>query len=197
MKEAEQFLNYDRKATAEISKNFVHTYSAAIDMANMRLNEKKFDEALAMADDAMKQYPGVWDVVKFKAIVLLRMDRVPESIALVKSFTDTHWWHYESFITLGGLYVISRDGAGAIAQFQHAASLDIHAEEPFFRIADVDDKLLNRPDDAMEARITGLMRNPDLSKMLDNMDRKKQDFMKAVQKADEIRQTGTIPGYVD
>ncbi len=196
-KEAEQYLKYDKQATADISKSFVHTYSGAISMAGLRLKEGNYDEALAVIDDAIKQYPGVWDVVQFKANILQSMGRVPDAIVCMKAYTDAHWWQYQSFINLGQLYRLNGDGSNAIAAYQHAASLDIHSGEPYFRIAEIDENLLHQPDAAREARITGLTRNPEISKILSDLDREKQDAAEAIGSAGEVRQSGTMPGESD
>ena len=193
-KEAEPFLKYDAKATAEMSRNYVKTWSAAISITGLQLKDKKYDEALATINEALTQYPGVWEVIQYKSNVLQAMGRLPDAIACMKTYTDTHWWHYESFINLGQLYRLNKDAANSIASYQHAALLDIHTGEPYFRIAEVDDNLLHRPDDAREARITGITHNPDLTKILDALDQK-QDAMKAVERA-ETRHGSELPPAV-
>lgn len=160
-KEAEEFLNFDTRTAAQISTQFVHTWTAIISVAGIRLKEHKYDEALAMADDAMKLYPGIWEVAQFKAMVLVQMGSMPEAVAVLKEYTASHWWHYQSFITLAWLSARTGDSPGAIAEYRHAALLDIHAGDPWFKIAQVD-LTLNKPQEALVAQLKGLARNPDL-----------------------------------
>ncbi|HWB58811.1 MAG TPA: tetratricopeptide repeat protein, partial [Chthoniobacteraceae bacterium] len=200
-KEAEEFLTYDKDATKEISKQFVHTWTAAVSVAGIRLKEKKYDEALALANDAMEQYPDVWEVRQFKATVLHTMGRDPEAIALVKEYTDTHWWHYASFSTLAWLYEKSGDPTDAIAAYRHTALLDIHDSKPFFAIARVD-MTLPTPDleAAVDAQKKGLARQPDqptqwfnLSVILDRAGHK-DEAAAALRHAEELRRSVVEPG---
>ena len=130
--EGEAYLSYDKATTADLSKKFVNTWTAAVSVAHLRLEEKKYDEALAIVDDTLKQFPGVWGVIQFKANVLQSMGRLPEAIAVLKDYTDTHWWQYDSFINLGQLYRLNQDAPDAIAAYQHAALLDITLRRALF-----------------------------------------------------------------
>ena len=118
----------------------------------------------------------------------------------LKTYTDAHWWHYDSFINLAWLYWVKGDAPDAIAAYRHAALLDIHAGDPYFKIAQVNLSLLKNPDEAYKAQMKGLARNPDLpmqylnlSKILDLLNRK-QEADEAVKHAEELRQSAMPAG---
>ena len=182
-KEAEPYLKFDNQSSADISKKFAKTWSAAVSIAGLQAKDQKYDDALATLDDAIQQYPGTWEVIQYKANVLRLMGRLPDAVACIQDYANKHWWHYQSFINLGELYRLENDAPDAIAAYEHAASLDIHASEPWFHIAEIDENLLRKHDAAEQARVTAVSRNPDLEKMLSDLDKQK-DSIEAVHSAE-------------
>ena len=197
-KEAEQYLSFDKQTTAKNAAEYVHTWTAAISIADLRLKDHQYDEALALADDAIKQYPGVWEVTQFKVVALQQMGRMPDAAAVLKEYTATHWWHYQAYITLAWLSARTGDPGGAIDEYKHAALLDIHAGDPWFKIAQIY-LALNKPEEARQAQLKGLARNPDLplqyivlSNILDQLGRK-QESDEALKHAEELQRSVALP----
>lgn len=193
-KEAEEFLNYDQKKSEQISKEYAHTWSAARSMAEARYDEQKYDEALAIVNDAIPRYPGNWDLVQYKAKILDRMGRIKEAITVVKQYADANWWHYQSHATLGGLYREDSDLDNSIAAYHNASRLDIHNGVPWFAIAQMEITKSDLPA-ALAAEKKGLSRNPDelkqyivLAYILNQMGRK-EEAADALQQVEDLRKS--------
>jgi len=195
-REAEEFFKFDKVKADKVAKEYPHTWTAAKNMAQMRFVEKNYDESLAVLDDAIKRYPEEWELIQYKAQVLQHISRTPEAIAIVESYTKTHWWHYDSFMTLARLRYTNSDNEGAVADFRHAALLDIRASDPYTKIARVYYGL-KRPEEAYAAQIKAIRRDPGqpsqyifLSAILDELGRK-EESNDAMKRAQDLRNTVT------
>jgi tetratricopeptide (TPR) repeat protein len=201
-KEAEEFLNYDRKTSDTIAKQYTHTWKAAQNLAQIRFEEKKYDESLAMLDDGIQRHPDVWELVQFKAEELKYLGRLRDAIRIVKGYTDSHWWHYPSHMMLAHLELADSETGAGIAALQHAAVLDIHAcgrQGPYNTLAQVYLNL-KQPEEAYHAQMKAIQRDPNqplqyimLAHILDLLNRK-QESGEAIKHAEELRNSVSTPG---
>ena len=69
-KEAEELLASTTKATETTRKEYPRTWVAVLNFALSYHREKNDTEALAIAEKARHDYPGVWEIIRFEADVL-------------------------------------------------------------------------------------------------------------------------------
>lgn len=158
--EAEPFLKFGKAGSEEIAKRYPHTWSAALNLAGIRYEAGRREEALAIIDDGMVRFPEIWELVKFKSRILSETDRLSDAVALVSAWRENHWWHYDSCVTLGRLLQAAGRPDDAIASLRQAARLDIHAFEPFNLIAQIEMKR-NQAEIAFQWEMKAIKRAPD------------------------------------
>jgi len=195
-KQAEEFFKYDKAAADKMAKEYPHTWTAAKNMAQLRFVEKNYDESLAVLDDAIRRYPQEWEIYQFKAQELQQLGRTADGIKIIQGFADSHWWHYDAFMTLARLRLVNSETDLAMDDFRHAALLDIHAGEPYTKIAQVyfATKRFNEACEAVKKAISRQADQPSqyifLSAILDQLNRK-EESADAMKHAEELRQTVT------
>jgi tetratricopeptide (TPR) repeat protein len=135
--EAEALLDDSASFADEIAKRHVATWNESLTLARMRHGAGRSDEALEILAGASKRFPHVWDVCALRARVLAEAEGPAAAASVVEDYVDAHWWSYPGHLLLGRLRFALNDPRGAIGAFDHAASLDIHAGEPFVAIGEV------------------------------------------------------------
>ena len=176
-KEAEELLASTTKATETTRKEYPRTWIAVLNLALSYHREKNDAEALAIAEKARHDYPGVWEIIRFESDVL-RQTRGPDAaIPLVEAFARDNWWHYGAAIALGRLYAEKGDVARAETSLRHASWLDVHDAEALDLIASINLRQ-KRFEEAYRAQRRAVARQPDqprqyvlLSNILEKMGR--------------------------
>ena len=176
-KEAEELLASTSKATEITRKEYPRTWIAVLNLALSYHRDKKDAEALAIAEKARHDYPGVWEIIRFESD-LLRQTKGPDSaIPLVDAFARDNWWHYGAAIALGRLYAEKGDVPRAEAALRHASWLDVHDAEALSLIASISLRQ-KRFEEAYQAQRRAVARQPDqprqyvlLSDILEKMGR--------------------------
>ena len=158
--EAEQLFDLASKPTPEERANYPRTWTASLNLAGMAHRRKDDQGALAIIDNARRDYPWAWDLTRYEA-ELLRITRGPDAaLPIVEKFAREHWWHCEAFVALGRLFWENGDAAGAEKAFRHASWLDVHDADALSALA-----LLrvqqNRLEDAFETQRRAVSRQPD------------------------------------
>jgi Flp pilus assembly protein TadD len=197
--EAEAFLKFDNARSEKIASLYPHTWSSALNIAQMRCNEGKTDEALAVLDDAGQRYPEIWEVAQFKAQILERNYGAARAVPVVEKYAQAHWWHYDSQLSLGRLRGVAGDFAGAVTALNSASRLDVHAVEPFQLMARLN-FAQNRAGDALDAQKHAIRRGSNqpsqylfLAAILEQMNRK-DEAEAAVKKAESLRDSVRVEG---
>jgi protein O-mannosyl-transferase len=175
--EAEELLASTSKATETTRKEYPRTWIAVLNLALSYHREKNDAEALAIAEKARHDYPGVWEIIRFESDVL-RQTRGPDAaIPLVEAFARDNWWHYGAAIALGRLYAQKGDVPRAETMLRHASWLDVHDAEALDLIASINLRQ-KRFEDAYRAQRRAVARQPDqprqyvlLSNILEKMGR--------------------------
>ena len=133
--------------------------------------------ALAIAEKARHDYPGVWEVIRFEADVLRQTKGPDSAIPLVEAYARDNWWHYGAAIALGRLYAEKGDVPRAEIALRHASWLDVHDAEALSLIASINLRQ-KRFEDAYKAQRRAVARQPDqprqyvlLSDILEKMGR--------------------------
>jgi tetratricopeptide (TPR) repeat protein len=158
-KEAEELLASTSKATETTRKEYPRTWIAVLNLALSYHREKNDAEALAIAEKARHDYPGVWEIIRFEADVL-RQTRGPNAaIPLVEAFASDNWWHYGAAIALGRLYAEKGDAARAETSLRHASWLDVHDAEALDLIASINLRQ-RRFEEAYRAQRRAVARQP-------------------------------------
>jgi Flp pilus assembly protein TadD len=176
-KEAEELLASTSKATETTRKEYPRTWVAVLNLALSYHREKNDAEALAIAEKARHDYPGVWEIIRFEADVLRQTKGPDSAIPLVEAFARDNWWHYGAAIALGQLYAEKGDVPRAEAELRHASWLDVHDAEALSLIAAISLRQ-NRFEEAYRAQSRAVARQPDqprqyvlLSNILEKMGR--------------------------
>jgi tetratricopeptide (TPR) repeat protein len=159
-KQAEAALKFAPAAEAQVAAAVPSTWTAALNLAHIQYSGGHPDAALAILDDALKRYPGIWDLICFRAQILWITKGAPAALPSVRQYAAGHWWHYESHLMLGRLLSSAGDYAGAVAAARETATLDIHNPAPYDDMARAAVKA-NRLPDALKAQTEGIARSPD------------------------------------
>ncbi|MEY2480330.1 MAG: protein O-mannosyl-transferase [Verrucomicrobiota bacterium] len=176
-KEAEELLADTTKATENTRKEYPRTWIAVLNLALYRHREKDDAGALAIAEKARHDYPGVWEVIRFESEILRETQRQDRAIELVENFARENWWHYGAALALGRLYAERGDGIKAEAALRDASWLDVHDVEALDLIAQMHLRA-NHLEDACATQRRAVARQPDqprqyalLSNILEKMGR--------------------------
>ncbi|HMG03927.1 MAG TPA: tetratricopeptide repeat protein [Chthoniobacterales bacterium] len=158
--EAKELFDSASRPTAVEQANYPRTWTARLNLAGLAHGQKDDQSALAIVDQALRDYPGTWELARYKT-ELLRTTRGPETaLPIMEEFTRGHWWHCEAFIALGRLSWEHGDPIGAEKAFRHASWLDVHDAEALSALA-----LLrvqqNRLEDAFKTQSRAVARQPD------------------------------------
>ncbi len=192
--EAEQYLGYDKAEADKLAQSFPNTWKAALNFAHLRYESGNSDEALSVLDDAIKRYPGVWDLLRFKTTIVREKSGTNEALKIVKSYTDQGWWDYDAHMMLGNLYLSAGQNEAALSTFQDASRLDIHGVEPLHKMAMIH-MALNHPEEAFHYESEAVQRDPNqplqyvaLASILQRLDRTAESG-RAMARAEELRKS--------
>ena len=190
--EAEALLQMNATAAAEVSRHFPRTWSGALTLAGVRAKAGETDAALAVLAEARARFPETWELARYESDLLAAKSGPRAALPAVERYAAGHWWHQDSWLTVGKLRAAAGDPAGAIAAMQAAARLDIHDPAPFANIARLE-LSQNRPEAARLAQEAAIARDPDqpsrylvLAALLEKLDRK-AEAAEALRRAAELR----------
>jgi tetratricopeptide (TPR) repeat protein len=177
IKEAEELFAQIEKKSAQTRRDYPRTWIGALNLAVIKHNRGKDEEALALLAKARKDYPEVWELVRFEAEILRENKKPDAALQLVENFARDNWWHHGAALALGQLYAQMNDANRAEAALRHASWLDIHDSESLRLIALMRLRE-NRLAEAVTAQRRAIARQPDeprqyllLSNILEKMGR--------------------------
>jgi protein O-mannosyl-transferase len=204
--EAEPLLSAGNAESGEVSRRYPRTWPVALNLANLRRKENRSDEALAILQEAQTRFPEVWELVKYDSEIRRATQGLAAAIPAVERFAAAHWWHLDSWITLGGLRFAAGEPDSAIAALRHASALDIYDGKPISGIAEIELQR-GRPQAALEAELDAMDRSPGkpreyvvLAAILEKLGRKGEAsaaLRRAQQLADEARRGVAADRSVD
>ena len=158
--EAKELLNSASKATLAQRVSSPRTWTIRLNLAAMARARNDDQGALAIVDEASRDYPGIWGVARYKAELIRTMCGPESALPIMEEFTRNRWWHCEAFIALGRLFWESGDAALAEKAFRHASWLDVHDAESLSSLA-ILKMQQNRLEDAFETQRRAVSRQPD------------------------------------
>lgn len=193
--EGESFLKFSQKGADLLASAVPQTWTAAVNLAQSQYSQHHADVAVAILDDAVRRYPGIWEVLEFRAQILRDWKGPAAALPAVEEYAAAHWWHFGSHLQLGRLRAAAGDYAGGEAACRDAATLDIHSPEPFEYLAKAAVRANHLPE-ALEAQSEAIGRSPDvphqylaLAAILNEMHQPVQ-ALQARRKADLLRIAG-------
>lgn len=140
--------------------NYPRTWTARLNLAGMAYARNDTEGALAIIDEARREYPGIWELARYKAELLRKTRGAEAALPIMEEFAGDHSWHCEAFIALGRMLWENGDAARAEKAFRHASWLDVHSAEALSALA-----LLmvqqNRLEDAFKTQSRAVSRQPD------------------------------------
>jgi protein O-mannosyl-transferase len=175
--QAEQILAAVSKETEQTRKEYPRTWIPVLNLALYHRKDKDDAGALAIAERARHDYPGVWEIIRFESELLRETQGPGTAIALVKQFVEENWWHRGAAVALGRLYSEKGDTDKAEAILRRASWLDVYDAEALNVVAEMRLRQ-NRLTEACAAQRRALARQPDqprqyalLSNILEKMGR--------------------------
>ena len=125
--DAQHYLAFNSHVADLVAKTTPQSWHAALDLSSMQYTKHQPQAAVATLDDAIRLYPGIWDLVQQRARIV-RLTRGPAAaLPAVEAYATGNWWHYDSHLMLARLLAASNDMPEAVTAYQDAASLDIHS----------------------------------------------------------------------
>jgi len=148
------------KATLAQRVSSPRAWTIRLNLAAMARARNDNEGALAIVDEASRDYPGIWGVARYKAELVRGMCGPEAALPIMEEFTRNRWWHCEAFIALGRLLWESGDAALAEKAFRHASWLDVHDAESLSCLA-ILRMQQNRLEDAFQTQCRAVSRQPD------------------------------------
>ncbi len=191
-KEAEALFARLEKTSTEMRGEYPRTWVGALNLARMRHNAHNDESALAILEQARKDYPEVWELISFKSEILRQTLGPDAALHLVEDFSRANWWHHRAALALGRLYAQADHVDLADAALQRASWLDVHDTEALRLIVQM--RLgQNEFKEALRTQRRSIARQPDqprqyvlLSDILDKMGRN-AEARAALAKASQLR----------
>jgi Flp pilus assembly protein TadD len=126
----------------------------------MRHGAHDEDSAVAILEQARRDYPDVWELISSESEIL-RETRGPNAASgLMEDFANRNWWHHGAALALGRLYAQRGDVDAAEAELRRASWLDVHDAEALRLIAEMRLRQ-NRLDEAFRTQRRAVARQPD------------------------------------
>ena len=157
--EAETLLRVDQADADETSRRYPRTWPAALHLARLRHEAQHDDEALAVLAEARARFPETWELVKYESELRKARQGVAAALPAVADFAAAHWWHLDSWVTLGRLRYSAGEPDAAIAALRAASRLDIYAAGPLTDIVRIELER-GRPEAALVQQWEVMRREP-------------------------------------
>jgi Flp pilus assembly protein TadD len=157
--EAEKLLSLASKATLAQRVSSPRSWTTRLNLAALARARNDDQGALAIVDQTLRDYPGIWGVTRYKAEMIRTMCGPEAALPIIEEFTRNRWWHCEAFIAKGRLFCEMGDVARAEDAWRHASWLDVHDVEAFNLMAQMDVRL-GRFGDAIKVQRRALSRQP-------------------------------------
>jgi tetratricopeptide (TPR) repeat protein len=133
-KEAEAMFETASNPVAQ-KGGYPRTCDGAKNLAFLRHKEKDDIAAFAILNQALRDYPGNWELVRLQAEMIRDIEGPARALPVVENFVREHWWHAGAAITLGGLFLEIDDLPQARAAFRKASRLDVYDTEALNLVA--------------------------------------------------------------
>ena len=147
-------------AAPETRKENPRTWIAALNLAHLKHNQKKDDEALALLAQAQIDYPDIWDIIRFQAELLRQTDGPDAALQSIANFSRRNWWHQDAAMSLARLLAEKGDVEGAVKQLRFASWLDLHDTSALNLLATIRFRQ-ERYEEARTAQASAVRRQPD------------------------------------
>ena len=194
--EAQKYLALPPAAADRVAASTPQSWRGALNLAAMQYNARQPAAAVAILDDALRRYPGVWDLEQYRAEILQVSKGPAAALPDVELFAARNWWHLDSHLMLARLHIAAGDYAAALAECADAATLDIHSAVPYEQAARASVMAHQLPE-ALQAQTEAIARTPDqpgqylmLAAILNQMNRP-QEATAAAREAELLRASGT------
>ena len=152
--EAETLLRVEKTDADEVSRRYPRTWPAALHLARLRHEAQRDDEALAVLAEARVRFPETWELVKYESEL-----RKAAALPAVADYAAAHWWHLDSWVTLGRLRYSAGEPDAAIAALRAASRLDIYAAGPLTDIVRIELER-GRAEAALAEQLEAMRREP-------------------------------------
>jgi protein O-mannosyl-transferase len=177
LEEANKYFAESARVAGRTRSEYPRTWIAALNVAHLRYADHDLSGALAIVQQATRDYPGTWELVSYESELLRELRGPQAALPEVQDFVRKNWWHALSTIALGKLYSEAGAVAEAEAAFHHASRLDIYGVEALNLLALLELRH-NRLDAAFATQDRAVSRQPDqprqyllLSDILEKMGR--------------------------
>jgi len=156
---AESFLQVEKADADTVSRRSPWTWPAALNLARLRHEAQRDDEALAVLAEARERFPETWELVKYESELRRERESIAAALPAVAEYAAAHWWHLDAWVTLGRLRYRAGEPDAAIATLRAASRLDIYNGGPHADIARIELER-GRPDAALAEQAEAMRREP-------------------------------------
>lgn len=113
------------------------TDTALFDEAIKCAMQKRYDQALKLTDEVLRNKPSLKNAIMLKASVLLNLKRFDEAERICTDHIETDRWHLESHLLLGLISHAREDAANALKRFKETLYIDSSCWLAHFYLADI------------------------------------------------------------
>jgi tetratricopeptide (TPR) repeat protein len=159
MTEAEPLLKFSKAGEQALPTLFARSWYAALNLARLRVDEKRTDEALAILDEATTRYPDAWPLVVYESDLLQKKSGAADALPPVERYAAAFWWHEGAWSLVGRLRAQAGKPDEAIAALRQASRLDICDPKPLACIAEIELRR-DRLAEAAAAQRAAIRRSP-------------------------------------
>lgn len=135
--EAKTYFQFAPGKANAAAQTFPRTWQAALNLASVRRDEGKLDDATVLLEATRQKFPDTWPVVKAQADLLEKTAGPAAALPNVQDFVNRFWWHRDARLLLAQLNLASDKTADALDAWKQAAKLDIWDARPLAEIARV------------------------------------------------------------
>jgi protein O-mannosyl-transferase len=157
--EAEAMFETAAKTTASGKAGYARTSDGAKNLARLRHKEKDDTAAMGILDQALRDYPGNWELVRLQAEILHENKGPAGALPVLQNFVREHWWRADGSISLGGVFLELGDFARAEEAFRHASRLDVYDTQALNLLAMINVRT-NQLDEAWRIQRRAISRQP-------------------------------------
>ncbi len=158
--EAETLLRVEKADADNTARRYPRTWPAALHLARIRHEAQRDDEALAVLAESRARFPETWELVKYEGELRKARQGVAAALPAVADYAAAHWWHLDSWVTLGRLRYSAGQPDAAIAALRAASRLDIYAAGPLTDIVRIELER-GRPEAALAQQWEAMRREPE------------------------------------
>lgn len=140
-------------------RKYARTWAAPLGLARIQMAQGHMEEALAIIDRALVEYPKTETLENARLELLRKLGRTSEVLAATRQHCREYWWDIAAQASLVRLLIATGQADEALTVIQQAAQLDVWKSD-FLILAAKIELSRNRPAAALRYQERAVWRNP-------------------------------------